>query len=301
MISQYRWIKEIKKIISGDSQKSLCIRVDWSQNRNLFQARQEKGAYYHELQVTINGVVAYMSTNVSSHCTISDAKSHKAPAVWTLLEKILGSFDLDRLQDLYVITDSPTSQYRNKYNAYLTKKIAIQHNLTIIWVFTEPGYDKGPMDGVVASIKNEIDNAIAFNPNSVATYASESWEFLPKDNKQISMYSEEDVLRYKEMLTSDLKIECKSFGISSIHEIKFSPLDGNQLSWKKVSADSEYTNASFTKLSSKNTGGKDNQVKTTNQSQEAGIIFTWKNHFIWYLFNSCIFHVSHCIFLNKMF
>ena len=97
MISQYRWIKEIKKIVSGDSQKSLSIRVDWSQNGNLFQARQEKGAYYHELQVSINAAVAYMSTDVSSHCTIFDTKSHKAPAVWTLLEKILGSFDLDRL------------------------------------------------------------------------------------------------------------------------------------------------------------------------------------------------------------
>ena len=130
MISQYRRIKEINKIAPDHSQKSLYFRVDWSQNWNFFHARQEKWAYYHELQVLINAVVAYMSTNVSSHCTISDAKSHKAPAVWALLEKILGSFDLDRLQVLYIITDSPTSQYRNKYNTYLTKKCAIQHNLS---------------------------------------------------------------------------------------------------------------------------------------------------------------------------
>ena len=77
MISQYQQIKDIKKIVSGNSQKCLCIRVDWSQNVNLFQARQEKGEYYHELQVSISAVVVYMSTNVSSHCTISDAKSHK--------------------------------------------------------------------------------------------------------------------------------------------------------------------------------------------------------------------------------
>ena len=88
------------------------------------------------------------------------------------------------------------------------------------------------------------------------------------------MYSEEDVQRYKEMLPSDLKIACKSFGISSIHEIKFSPLDDNQLSWKKVSADTEYTNTSFNKISSKNTGGKDNQVETKKVSQETGILST---------------------------
>ena len=178
MISQYQRIKDIKKIVSGNSQKCFCILVDWSQNVNLFQARQEKGAYYHELQVLISAVVVYMSTNVSSHCTISDAKSHKAPPVWASLEKILGSFDLDRLQVLYIITGNPTSQYRNKYNAYLTKKFAIQHNLTIIWVFTESGHGKGPMDGALTSSKNEIDNAIAFNTNSVITCASELWEFL---------------------------------------------------------------------------------------------------------------------------
>ena len=188
MISQYRRREEIKKIVSDDSQQSLCIHVDWSQNGNLFQARQEKGGYYHELQVSINAAVAYTSNNVSFHCTISEPKSHKAPAVWASLQKILGSFDRDRLQVLYIITDSPTSQYHNKYNAYLTKKFAIQHNPTIIWVITESGHCKGPMDRVGASIKNEIDNAIALNPSSVITCASELWEFLPKANKQISMY-----------------------------------------------------------------------------------------------------------------
>ena len=189
-----------------------------------------------------------------------------------LLEKILGSFDFNKLQVLYIITDSPTSQYLNKYNAYLTKKFAIQHNLTIIWVFTESGHGKVPMNGIGASIKNEIDNAIAFNPNSVITCASELWEFLPKEIKQISMYSEEDMQRYKEMLLSDLKMACKSFGISLIHEIKFLSLDENQLHWKRVSADIEYTNTSFTKISSKKTRGKNNQVETTNENQEVGIV-----------------------------
>ena len=156
------------------------------------------------------------------------------------------------------------------------------------------------MDRVGASIKNEVDYAIAFNPNSVITCASELWEFLPKDNKQISMYSKKDVRRYKVMPPSDLKIACKSFGISSFHEIKFSSLDDNQLSWKKVSADTEYTNASFTKRSSKNTGGKANQVETTNQSQKTDILFIWKRKNPYGIFSIPVFHVLHCIFLNKM-
>ena len=48
-ISQFHRIKEIKEIIA-ENNNSLCIRVNWSKNANLFQARQEKGSYYHNIQ-----------------------------------------------------------------------------------------------------------------------------------------------------------------------------------------------------------------------------------------------------------
>ena len=79
MISQFHRIMEIKEIIA-ENNNSLCIR-DWSENANLFQARQEKGSYYHNIQDSVNAIVAYQSSGVSSHGTISDAKSHKAPEV----------------------------------------------------------------------------------------------------------------------------------------------------------------------------------------------------------------------------
>ena len=76
------------------------------------------------------------------------------------------------------------------------------------------------MDGVGESIKNDIVNALTFNRNSVITSVSELWGLLPKDNKQTSMHSEEDGHRCKEMLLSDLKILCRSFGISTAHAIQ---------------------------------------------------------------------------------
>ena len=141
--------------------------VDWSENANLFQARQEKGSYYQNFQVSVNAIVACQLHGVSSHGTISDAKSRKAPAVWASLEKVLKSLNLEQLKYLYVISDSTTSQYRNKYNAFFTKRFTVGNNIHIYWVFTESGHGKGPMDGAGASIKNDIDDAIAFHPNSV--------------------------------------------------------------------------------------------------------------------------------------
>ena len=72
IITQYRQIKGIKKLVADESRKSLHIRVDWSKNGKHYQATQQEEAYYHKIQVSINVVVAYMSSNVTSHCTISD-------------------------------------------------------------------------------------------------------------------------------------------------------------------------------------------------------------------------------------
>ena len=113
MISQFHRIKEIKETIA-ENNNSLCIIVDWSENANLFQARQEKRSYYQNFQVSMNAIVAYQPCGVSSHGAISDAKSHKAPAVWASSEKVLKSLNLEQLKYLYVISNSPTSQCHNK-------------------------------------------------------------------------------------------------------------------------------------------------------------------------------------------
>ena len=105
IMSQYWQI-----IVADESRKSLCICVDWSENGKVYQAMQEKEACYHEIRVSINSVAAYMSSNVIFHCTISDVTFHKATAVWASRKKILGSFDLDALKSVYIISVSPNSQ-----------------------------------------------------------------------------------------------------------------------------------------------------------------------------------------------
>ena len=95
------------------------------------------------------------------------------------------------------------------------------------------------MDGVGTSIKNNIDDAIAFHPNSVISCVSDLMPLLSVGHKHLSMYTEEDIRRYQGLLPSDLDMikSRKSIGISSIHEIRFTPEDNNQIKWKAISAD----------------------------------------------------------------
>ena len=245
MISQYRRIKEIKLIVCDEKNKSMCIRVDWSENANLFQTRQEKGSYYHNIYLSVNAVVSYQGECISSHGTLSDATSHHAPAVWASLEKILEPFNLQQLSHLYIISDSPVNQYRNKNNAFLTKRFAVKNKIDITWVFTESGHGKGPMDGVGSSIKNDIQDTISFNPNNVITCVSELMPLMPINDKNLSTYCQDDIDALNKLLPKDVKIITKGFGIRSVHEIMYTLQDNDEIQWKIVSEDKSFTTVHF--------------------------------------------------------
>ena len=61
---------------------------------------------------------------------------------------MLKSVDLAETETLYIASDSPANQYRNKNNVFLTKKWAIENQIDVYWIFTETGHGKGPMDGM---------------------------------------------------------------------------------------------------------------------------------------------------------
>ncbi|KAL3861743.1 hypothetical protein ACJMK2_007766 [Sinanodonta woodiana] len=64
------------------------------------------------------------------------------------------------IKTIHYLTDSPTSQYRNK----TIFKILADHNedfgIAGRWNYLESGHDKGPCDGLGASIKRAADTAI---------------------------------------------------------------------------------------------------------------------------------------------
>ena len=54
----------------------------------LFQARQEKSSYYNTVSCSVNAAVLYIPHGTKGLGTISDAKSHMAPATWVSLNEL---------------------------------------------------------------------------------------------------------------------------------------------------------------------------------------------------------------------
>ena len=115
----------------------------------------------HKITHSINTAFLYISDGVKGLYTISDVKSHTASGTWASLAAMFKQIDLADTQRLYIASDSPLIQYRNKKNLFFSKQWAVSNKIEICWIFTETDHGKGPMDGLGGAMKATIKDTIA--------------------------------------------------------------------------------------------------------------------------------------------
>ncbi|CAB3222809.1 unnamed protein product [Arctia plantaginis] len=109
-------------------------------------------------QITLHTVVAYhksASTGdivAKSFCSLSESLRHDACAVFAHLKGIMSRLLVfTPIKYLHILTDSPSTQYRNKkmfylFAIHLVKHYSLQKDS---WHFHEAGHGKGAPDGIV--------------------------------------------------------------------------------------------------------------------------------------------------------
>ena len=154
----------------------------------------------------------------------------------------------------------------------MTKQFAEKEGVDVVWVFTESGHGKGPMDGVGAAIKNAIDQAaIAAEsmPDVVIRISADVIPILNLHNVIISTYNEDDVVAVKNTIPNQLSINWRKFGISKVHEMYLSCARSNIILWKMTSEDKEYSQAIFlTKLRKRSLVKKSQEEERANETEE---------------------------------
>ena len=181
----------------------------------------------HFIKCHFTAVVYQANKSTTCVGSLSDNNSYKKTAAWASLKSMVDviNLDVDKLEHLYLITDSPSDQYRNTGCAFLAKIFAGSNTIDASWIFTETGHGKGPMDGVGAAIKNAIDDAVVAAgsmPDVSVRSASDVDKILNLMNVEISMYGDSDIENVKITLLHHLSISWKKFGTSKVHEIFFS-------------------------------------------------------------------------------
>lgn len=162
---QYRQIRLVKDTLKDDE---LLIHVDFSENYVCQWGSEVQAAHFgNRRQVVIHqGVLYRKDLCPQSFVTFSDDLRKTSDSVAAHIYSIVSDFP--HCKRLYVISDSPSSQYRNRNTMYLLNDICHQLGIASFdWIFSESGHGKGPADGVGAAVKRKADHVVSHQLQSL--------------------------------------------------------------------------------------------------------------------------------------
>lgn len=166
---QFHAIKELKQNLK---ETEAIIHIDFSENYAMKYESEVQSFHFggSRQELTLHTAVIYYrdSTNTvtsKSFCTVSESKRHDSAAVWAHIVPLLEFVETVNkdIDNLHFLSDSPSSQYRNKTMFYaIAKMYWYFHRLKLItWNYFESAHGKGAADGVGAVLKRTADAAVA--------------------------------------------------------------------------------------------------------------------------------------------
>ena len=229
--TQYEEISKLRKNLP--LMTSATCQMDYSENFNVVYQDEPSQVFYDRRQVSIHPMVVHYRDmdGVVSHESfvgISEEKAHGAPTTAAFISKLIPEVlkILPDLKCIHYITDSPSSQYRNKS----VIKLISQHTrwyegVLCTWEFLETGHGKGPCDGVGGGVKKAAENAV--KSGKVISSAKELFEWGEKydGNMKFVFVAHGDVKRFEQKLNNAQYVK----GVSKCHSLR----PHNQFIWMR--------------------------------------------------------------------
>ena len=158
----------VKKIKQNLTKNEAIINIDFSENYICKYNEEVQSVHFggSKKQISLHTGAMYFVNNgivdCFSFCGLSDDILHNACSVWAYLKPIIMQALDKNINTLHIISDGPTSQYKNKTNFFLICKYAEFFKLKrLTWNFYEPGHGKSVADGIGGAIKRQADAAVA--------------------------------------------------------------------------------------------------------------------------------------------
>ena len=228
------------------------LQIDWAENGEVTVPGEVQSAFYGgRLNYNLHTGYQYTQTNSGGFVSLSDYSNHKAEVIFTALDSTINKLVLEGKSEIVIVSDSPTSQYRNAKMVFLTKSWAEKFGLRIQWIYTEAGHGKSAADGIGGKIKNLVKDKMAFNRQYTIQTMEDLVELIKGDTTvELRIHTKDDVLNVANKLLhlSSLK------GALKIHEILYE--NGKVLS-KHLPGDSFY-NQVLIRESRKNISSREN-------------------------------------------
>jgi hypothetical protein len=229
MMHQYRAIKELKLTLEPEH---LVLHVDFSENYSAKYHRETQAAHFGDRkQVTIHQGVAYLAGQPpTAFATLSDDNNKKAEAIAAHLSPVIQSLELafGKFERVSFISDSPSSQYRNRRTLYIVDSLLRKMNvMRWEWIYTEAGHGKGAADGVGAAIKRRCDDCVSTGELPSVTNAKDVEKAVAanSDSKIVTfVVTTADIEKFEKVL--EMVTLSAMSGISRAHHARRVSADG---------------------------------------------------------------------------
>ena len=160
---QYQQLRQLKQELRDDE---VIVQMDFAENYSCRSLDEIQTAYWNQTSVTLHPMVVYYKEEGAlkhkSIVAVSDELGHSAGTVCAFIEELIPEIlkVKPNANKVHYWTDSPTSQYRNRYIFKLTAKHHQKYHMKAQWNYFEAGHGKGPCDGLGGTTKRMADEAI---------------------------------------------------------------------------------------------------------------------------------------------
>ena len=161
---QYEAVRTLKQVLPPNH---VMVQMDYAENWATSFMEEIQSAFFGKDQLTLHPMVTYRKDEegnllTKSYVGVSMATSHAFPTTLAFLDQLVEEIkeEVPDISHLHIVTDSPTSQYRNRYSCSLLKKAMDLFQIRITWNWLEAGHGKGPCDGVGGAIKGLADRVV---------------------------------------------------------------------------------------------------------------------------------------------
>ena len=154
------------------------LHMDWAENLEIKIPGEVQSAFFSHTSISLHTGYLYSKEDSGGFVSLSDDGCHKAEAIHTAIKPVIEKLIERGIKHLVCVSDSPTSQCRNNKNMWLTKQLAIQHKITIEWLFTEAGHGKSCCDGIGGTLKNLLRDLTSFNTSLAISSAKDVLDLI---------------------------------------------------------------------------------------------------------------------------
>ena len=163
--NQYHAVAKMKaNLQAGD----VVAQMDFAENFTCQSQDEVQSAYWNSTAVSLHPVVVYYKADDhdepqhKNYIFISDVLQHNARAVTAIMSMLVPRIlrDLPGTTRIQYWTDSPSSQYRNRYIFDVLCRHEQLFGIKASWHFFESGHGKGPCDSLGGAAKRHASEAV---------------------------------------------------------------------------------------------------------------------------------------------